>query len=118
MIWEVIWPIVLTLFFIGLTILTILLIPVVIQLRDTLTKFNSTLDTINHDLPQIMDNVNEVTKTVNTASIKIQGAVDSFAELETIITQQIKVPLRTIAQIISSLLKLVTLFAGRRKNRI
>lgn len=116
MIWDVIWPIVLTLFFTGLTILIILLIPVALQLRDTFQKLNNTLDTVNHDLPQIMDNINDVAKTVNSATEKVEGAVNSFTELETIITQQIKVPLRTIAQIIASLLKLVTAIASRRNR--
>ena len=34
MIWEVIWPIVLTLFFLGLTVLIILIVPLLIQLKE------------------------------------------------------------------------------------
>lgn len=117
MIWEVIWPIVLTLFFLGLTILIILLIPVILQIKDTITKLNQTLDTVNKDLPTVMTNVSDVTKSLNIASVKVESAVDSFSDLEKTINQQIRVPLKTIASIISTLLKILTTMMGRRKNK-
>ena len=117
MIWEVIWPIVLTLFFLGLTVLIILIIPVLLQLKDTITKLNQTLDTVNNDLPTIMDNVNDMTKTLNMATNKVEGTVERFSELETIITQQIKIPIKTIASIVATLLKLITTLVGRRKSK-
>lgn len=114
MFWEIIWPIVLTLFFLSLILLVIFLIPVILQIRDSVAKLNQTLDTVNRDLPTVMSNVSEVSKTLNTASVKIEGAVDSISDLEKTITQQIKVPLKTIASIISTLLKLVTALVGKR----
>lgn len=117
MIWEVIWPIVLTLFFLGLTVLIILIVPLVLQFKDTITKLNQALDTINNELPTILDNVNDVTKTINLATNKVEGTVERFSELETIITQQIKIPIKTIASIVATLLKLVTTLVGRRKSK-
>ena len=117
MIWDVIWPIVLTLFFLGLTVLIILIVPVLLQFKDTITKLNQTLDIVNNDLPTIMDNVNDVTKNINIASNKVEGTVERFSELETIITQQIKVPIKTIASIVATLLKLVTAMVTRRKSK-
>ena len=117
MIWEVVWPIVLTLFFLGLTILIILLIPVILQLRESLSKFNQTMDTLNKDLPTVMTNVSDVSKTLNLASVKIEGAVDNLSDLEKTINQQIRVPLKTIASIIATLLKILTAMMGRRKAK-
>ena len=111
-----VWEIVLTAFFVALIILIILLIPVVLQFRQSVLKLNQTLDTVNKDLPDVMSNVTEITKSLTVTSSKIQNAADSFGEIERLITEQIKVPLRTIAQIIASLLKLVTALAGRRKR--
>lgn len=116
MIWEVIWPIVLTLFFLGLIVLIILLIPVILQVRESLSKLNQALDTVNKDLPMVMTNVSDVSKTLNIASVKIEGAVDSFSDLEKTINQQIRVPLKTIASIIATLLKILTAMMGRRKK--
>ena len=52
-----------------------------------------------------MDNVNDVTKNINLASNKVEGTVERFSELETIITQQIKVPIKTIASIVANFAK-------------
>ncbi len=111
-----IWEIVLTLFFVALIVLIILLIPIVLQFRDSLTKLNQTLDTVNKDLPQMMNNFTEVSKSLSVATVKIENAVDGFSELEKIVTEQIKVPLKTIANIISTLLKLLTTLVGRKKR--
>jgi len=117
-IWEVLWPIVLTLFFLGLTVLIILLIPVILQLKDSLGRFNQTLDIVNKDLPTVMSNMSDVSKTVNLASVKIESAVDNFSDLEKTINQQIRVPLKTIASIIATLLKIMTTIVGKRKSRL
>lgn len=111
-----IWEIVLTLFFVALIVLIILLIPIVLQFRDSLSKLNQTLDTVNKDLPQMMNNFTEVSKSLSVATVKIEKAVDGFSELEKIVTEQIKVPLKTIANIISTLLKLLTTLVGRKKR--
>jgi len=116
MIWEVIWPIVLTLFFLGLTVLIILLIPVILQVKESLSRLNQALDIVNKDLPTVMTNISDVSKTLNIASVKIEGAVDSFSDLEKTINQQIRVPLKTIASIIATLLKILTAMMGRRKK--
>jgi ABC-type transporter Mla subunit MlaD len=116
MIWEVIWPIVLILFFLGLTVLIILLIPVILQVKESLSRLNQALDILNKDLPTVMTNVSDVSKTLNIASVKIEGAVDSFSDLERTINQQIRVPLKTIASIIATLLKILTAMMGRRKK--
>lgn len=113
---TMIWEIVLTLFFLALIVLVVMLVPVVMQLRQSLTKFNQAMDTLNKDLPEVMSNVNDISKSLTVTSTKIENAADNFAEIERLITEQIKVPLRTIAQIIASLLKLVTTLAGRRKR--
>jgi predicted PurR-regulated permease PerM len=111
-----IWEIVLTLFFVALIVLVILLIPIVLQFRESLSKLNQTLDTVNKDLPQMMNNFTEVSKSLSVATVKIENAVDGFSELEKIVTEQIKVPLKTIANIISTLLKLLTTLVGRKKR--
>ena len=116
-IWEVLWPIVLTLFFLGLTVLIILLIPVILQFKDSLGRFNQTLDIVK-DLPTVMSNMSDVSKTVNMASVKIESAVDNFSDLEKTINQQIRVPLKTIASIIATLLKILTAIVGKRKSRL
>ncbi len=112
-----IWEIVLTIFFISLIVLIILLIPIVLQFRESLSKLNQTLDTINKDLPQMMNNFTEVSKSLTVATVKIENAVDGFSEIEKMITEQIKVPLKTIANIIATLLKLLTALLGKRKRK-
>lgn len=111
-----IWEIVLTVFFGVLIVLAGFLIPVVLQFRESLTKLNQALDTINKDLPIMMNNFTEVSKSLTVATVKIENAVDGFSELEKIITEQIKIPLKTIANIIATLLKLLTALVGRRKK--
>lgn len=111
-----IWEIVLTLFFIALIVLIVLIIPVVLQFRESLSKLNLTLDTVNKDLPQMLANFTDVSKSLTVASAKIEKAVDNFSEIERMITDQIKVPLRTIAQIISTLLKLLTALIGKKRR--
>ncbi len=110
------WEYTLALFFIALTILVGFLIPVILQFKDSLSKINQTLDTVNRDLPNMMNNFAEVSKSLTQATVKIESAVDSFSELEKMITEQIKVPLKTIASIISTLLKLLTTLVGRKKR--
>ena len=58
-----IWEIVLTLFFLALIVLVVMLVPVVMQLRQSLTKFNQAMDTLNKDLPEVMSNVNDISKS-------------------------------------------------------
>jgi len=114
--WDLIWLITLILFFFSLTILVILLIPIVIQFRGTLTKLDQALDVLNKDLPQVMTNFSDVSKSLSLATVKIETAVDNFSELERIVTNQIKVPLKTIAQIIATMLRLLTTLVSRKKR--
>lgn len=74
------------------------------------------LDTLNKDLPQVMTNFSEVSKTLSLATVKIESAVDNFSELERIVTNQIKMPLKTIAQIIATMLKLLTTLVSRKRK--
>ncbi|KAA3610418.1 MAG: DUF948 domain-containing protein [Calditrichaeota bacterium] len=110
------WEYALGAFFISLIVLVAFLIPVINQFRDSLSKLNQTLDTVNRDLPQLMNNFTEVSKSLTVATEKVEKAVDGFSEIEKMITEQIKVPLKTIANIISTLLKLLTALVGRKKR--
>jgi hypothetical protein len=63
-----------------------------------------------------MNNLSDVSKSLSVTSVKIEKDVDNVTEIERIITEQIKVPLRTIAQIISTLLKIMSAFVGKKKR--
>ena len=64
----------------------------------------------------MMNNFTEVSKSLTVATVKIESAVDGFSEIERMITEQIKVPLKAIASIIATLLKLLTALLGKKKR--
>ena len=112
-----VWETALVFLLLSSTVLVILAIPVVFKLRESLKKGNKTLDILNKDLPDIMDNLTEISKRVNSASSKIETTVEDIAELEQLISKEIKQPLQNIAQSIATLLHLANKLFDRKSKK-
>ena len=111
------WEIAFVIFLLALTALAVLLIPVVIQLKDSIGKINQTLDTVNKDLPEVMENLKNVSATLTTTTVKVNSAVDSLAKIEETFTEQIKSRLTTLGSALGSVISLMNLLSGRKKRK-
>jgi len=109
------WEIAFIIFLLSLTVLVYLTIPLVLRLKDTLKKTNQALDLLNEDLPDILDNVAEISGTLSSVSKKVESTVDDVAELEHLISNEIKEPLQNIANTIGMLLQLANKLFDRKK---
>jgi ABC-type transporter Mla subunit MlaD len=78
---------------------------------DRFSLFNNS---VNNDLPDIMTNVNEICDSLNNTVQKVESTVDDVVELEQIITNEIKEPLKNIAQAIAMLLQLANKLFDRK----
>lgn len=109
-----IWETAIVIFLLSLTVLVYLTIPLLLKFRESLKKLNQTIDTVNNDLPGIMTNVNEICDSLNNTVQKVESTVDDVVELEQIITNEIKEPLKNIAQAIAMLLQLANKLFDRK----
>lgn len=109
------WEIAFVVFLLSLTVLVYLTIPVVLRLKDTLKKTNTALDLLNEDLPEILDNVAEISGTLTTVSKKVETTIDDVAELEHLVSKEIKEPLQNIATTIGMLLQIANKLFDRKK---
>lgn len=91
-------------------VLLILLIPTILELRKSLSRIARLADNLNKELPEILENVNAITKQVNSASHKINYAVDDIVEVERKISHEIKKPVLEAAASIAGFLKGVQSF--------
>lgn len=112
-----IWEFAFVVFLLALTALVILLIPVVLQLKDSIVKLNSTLDMINKDLPEVMSNFMNVSKSLTVTTGKIEETIEHLNQMEANFKQQVQAPLKTIGNVVSSLVKISSLLLSRRKSR-
>lgn len=112
-----VWEIALVILLLSLTVFVFLLIPTIIQFRQSLKKINETLDIVNNDLPEVMSGVSDITKSLSAASGKIETAVNDLSEIEELVVKEIKVPLQHIAQAISVLLQLADRLFTRKGKR-
>jgi ABC-type transporter Mla subunit MlaD len=113
-----VWEIALVVFLLVLSMLTLLLIPVVLQLRTTLSKISALIEGINKNLPNILHDVNQVTTQVAKAGAQIQNAVDDIVDIERKISHRIKRPAAdiaaTLAALITSIQTILSLFSRKR----
>ncbi len=112
-----VWESAFVIFLLSLTVLVYLTVPVLLKLRETLKKTNKTLDILNKDLPDIMDNLSDISERVNKASSKIETTVEDIAELEQLISKEIKQPLQNIAQSVATLLHLANKVFVRKSKK-
>jgi len=112
-----VWETALAFFLLSLTVFIYLAVPVLFNLKSTLKKASRTLDILNKDLPDILDNVSEIGETVNGATKKIESTVEDLAELEQLVSKEIKQPLQNVAQSIASLLSLANKIFDRRSKK-
>ena len=113
-----VWEIALVIFLLVLSMLTLLLIPTVLQLRSTLSKVSSVLETVNKNLPSILQDVNQITNQAAKAGTQIQNAVDDIVDIERRVAHQIKRPVIELAATLGALLKaiqtLLSLFSRKK----
>ncbi len=111
------WEIALIVFFLSLTVLVYLLIPVVLKLKDTLQNVNKTLSIVNKDLPELMENVQDISVTLNTVSKKVETTVNDVVELEQLFSKEIKQPLQNIANSIGMLLQILNRLFDKKRSK-
>ncbi len=111
------WEIALIVFFLSLTVLVYLLIPVVLKLKDTLQNVNKTLSIVNKDLPELMENVQDISVTLNTVSKKVETTVNDVVELEQLFSKEIKQPLQNIANSIGMLLQILNKLFDKKRRK-
>jgi uncharacterized protein YoxC len=113
-----VWEIALVIFLLVLSMLALLSIPVVLQLRSTLSKISSLVEGINKNLPNILNDVNQVTNQIAKAGWQIQNAVEDIVDIERRISHGIKRPAAEMASSLGALLKLIqtvlSLFSRRK----
>jgi predicted PurR-regulated permease PerM len=111
-----VWETALVLLILSTTILVIIAIPVVNQLRQSLKKIDKTFDTLNADLPDILEDLKVMGESFSNISQRIEDMTDDVAELEETLVTEIKEPLQNIASVISSVLQLGNRLVNRRKT--
>jgi ABC-type transporter Mla subunit MlaD len=95
-----------------------MLIPMVLQLRTTLSRISSLVEGINKNLPNILNDVNQITNQVARAGTQIQNAVDDIVDIERRISNQLKRPVVEMASSLGALLKIIqTILALFSKKR-
>ncbi len=111
------WEIAFVVFLAALTALVVLLIPIVLQIKESVGKLNQTLDTVNKDLPEVMSNLKDLSGNLTNTTIKVETAISSLAEIEEAFTHQIKARLATLGSALSTVIKLVGVLSGKRKKK-
>ena len=116
-----VWEIALVIFLLVLTVLVILLIPVLLNLRKTLIKISTLTENLNKELPDILADISEITYQASLASGKINNAVGDIAEMEKKISSEIKEPLLQVVGTLGGFLKAFQIFATyflrKKKNQ-
>jgi uncharacterized protein YoxC len=100
-----VWEVALVIFLLVLTVLIILLIPTVVQFFKTLNKLSRTLDEVNRELPDILENIEEITDHTAQATKKINHTVDTIAEIEQKISDELKEPALEVIATLTGLFK-------------
>ena len=73
-------------------------------------------DHLGHCLPETMTNVSEISRRLNKTSQKLEETIQDVAELERMVSKEIRDPLQSLAETVAMLLRLVNkLFDRRRK---
>ena len=106
--------------FLAMTVIIVMFIPLIIELRSTLKKISNLVDNLNKDLPGILANINKVTEHTTVASEKLNNAVGDIVEFEQKISNQIKQPIldatTTIAAVMRGLQAFLAYFIQKRKK--
>ena len=111
-----VWETALVLLILSLTILVILLIPTILQFRQSLKKMDKTFDTLNADLPEILTDLKDVGESFGNISRTLENITDDVAELEYTVVKEIKEPLQNVASVVGSILQFGNRFMKRRKS--
>ena len=102
-----VWEIALVIFLLVLSMLTLLLIPTILQIRSTLSKASTFIDNVNTNLPNILNDVSQITNQAAKAGLQIQNAVDDLVDIERKISHHIKRPAEELAASLGALLKTI-----------
>jgi uncharacterized protein YoxC len=105
-----VWEIALVIFLLVLTALVIILIPTVLNLRNTLKKASKLLENVNGELPDILADVSDITYRANIATEKIDKTVSNITEVEKKISAEIKEPLMEVVGSLGGFLKALQIF--------
>jgi predicted PurR-regulated permease PerM len=100
-----VWEVALVVFLLVLSLLVLLLIPTVLQLRTTLSRISTLVENVNKELPKILGDVSLITHQASKATERIQNVVDDIVDIERRISHEIKRPAVEIASMIGGLLK-------------
>ena len=95
-----------TIIFLAMTVIIVMFVPLIIELRSTLKKVSGLVDNLNKDLPDILANIKKVTEHTTVASDKLNNAVGDIVEFEQKISNQIKQPVLDAATTIAAVLPL------------
>jgi len=105
-----VWEIALIILLLVASVFIILLIPTILELRKTLSRITTLANNLNSELPEILTNVTRITEHVNSASDKINYAVDDLVEVEKKITREVKKPALEAAASIAAFLQGIQTF--------
>ena len=111
------WETALAFLLIALAVLAFQLIFLVLQVKDTAKRLKRTLEVVNKDLPEVMEHVTVITRTMASSSTKLETTVKDIAEIERIVSDEIKDPIKHIAQTVSTVLQLVNRVFFRKKKQ-
>jgi predicted PurR-regulated permease PerM len=104
------WEAALVLFLVVLTVLVIILIPTVLNFRNTLKRVSKLIENVNKELPDIMADINDITYRTNVASEKIDHIVNDVTNIEKKISAEIKDPLFELIGTLGGFFKAMQIF--------
>lgn len=114
------WETALAFLLISLAVLAFQVIFLILRAKDTVKRLNTTLDVLNKDLPEMMENLTKISGSVAKSSERFETAIEDIAEIEQIVSKEIKDPLKNIAQALSTILQLANRIffrkSAKRKN--
>ncbi len=111
------WETALAFLLISLAVLAFQVIFLILRAKDTVKRLNTTLDVLNKDLPEMMENLTKISGSVAKSSERFETAIEDIAEIEQIVSKEIKDPLKNIAQALSTILQLANRIFFRKSAK-
>jgi len=111
------WEAVLVFLMISVIVLIFQVVFLVYRAREAIAKFNDTMESVNKNLPEVMENVATITKSAATTSSKLETAVEDIAEIEQIVSKEIKDPIKNIAQAVGTVINLANRIFFRKSSK-
>ena len=99
------WEVALVMLLLVLTVLALLLIPTILDLKRALSKISILAENLNHDLPDILHNISRISGQASRAGEKLGDAVEDLVEIERKISKEVKQPLLETAGTIAGILR-------------